>query len=97
MEIPRDIDKIIALVKNQFPEANVEQLKVKFPADDNGIWFFSIAGNLDDELQIESPFGQCPFLIETRRNNKRRNGKTVNQVVSIICEHLKTSSKQNEK
>lgn len=91
MENQRDIDKIIDLVKKEFPKANVEQLKVKFPADDDGIWYFWLSENPNDDIQIENSYRQCPFIVETTRSPGAQRGETVEQVVSIICEHLKTS------
>ena len=86
----RDIDEIIEAVKTKFPNVIVEQLKVSLPADDDGLWYFSFE-SLKDGIQIESPYGKCPFLIESHRNDERRNGNTVNEVVEIISEHLETS------
>ncbi|MDQ3711928.1 MAG: hypothetical protein M3388_06885 [Acidobacteriota bacterium] len=89
----RDIDKIIDLVKRKFPNTNIEQLKVKFPFDDDGVWYFGLPEDSDDVIQIENSFGKCPFLIETNRNDKRRIGKTIEEVSFIICEHLRTPLK----
>jgi len=33
-------------------------------ADDDGLWWFKIAGSKND-IQVESSSGNCPFLIET--------------------------------
>ena len=49
----KDIDLIIEKVRQVFPEIEVEQLKVKFPADDDGIWYFYLSKT--DWIQIESP------------------------------------------
>ncbi len=91
MKRQRDIDKIIELVEQSFPNVNVEQLKVKFPADDDGIWCFWLTENSDDDIQIENSYGQCQFILETNRSPEAKHGETVGQVVSIICEHLRTS------
>ena len=91
MENKRDIDVIIEAVKKEFPEVGVWQLEVKNPHDDNGIWYFWLGESTDDEIQVENSDGQCPFLIETYRNDERRWGSSVDKVVNIICEHLKTS------
>jgi len=95
MKVLSDIDKIIHSVKGEFPNVAVEQLKVKFPADDDGIWYFWLPENSDDDIQIENSYGQCPFIIETNRSPEAKHGATVEQVISIVCEHLKTS-KTNE-
>jgi hypothetical protein len=88
----RDIDAIIELVRENYPNVCVQQLKVKFPADDDGIWYFWNPENPNDEIQVENSFGQCPFIIETNRDATAVGGKTIEEVVSIICEHLRTSS-----
>ena len=91
MKTNRDIDEIIKAVKTKFPTAGIYQLKVTHPADDDGIWYFWLEENTDDEIQVENSYGQCPFLTETNRNNDRKWGNTVEETVNIICEHLKTS------
>ena len=93
MEDKRDIDKIIDSVRCEFPNAKIEQLKVKFPADDDGIWYFWLPENSADDIQIENSYGQCPFILETNRSPEVRHGETIEQVVSIVCEHLRTSLK----
>lgn len=91
----KDIDKIIAEVQKVFPNVNVWQLEVTHPTDDNGIWYFWLGDNTDDEIQVENSFGNCPFLIETFRNDERLYVNTIVETVAIICEHLKTSKYNN--
>lgn len=91
MQNKRDINKIIEAVKKQFPNVGVWQLEVKNPNDDNGIWYFWLGESTDDEIHVENSYGQCPFLLETYRNDERIWGSSVDEVVNIICEHLKTS------
>lgn len=90
MENKRDTDKIIEAVKTKFPNVTIEQLKVMHSADDNGLWYFSFE-KLKAEIQIESSFGKCLFLIESNRSDERVFGNSVDEVVNIICEHLRTS------
>jgi len=85
----RDVDRIIEAVRQAFPDAVVDQLKVTHPADDDGLWYFHLPENPKDDIQIESSYGNCPFLIENMRNDDRKNGETVEQVVSIICQYLR--------
>ena len=59
----RDIDQIIASVKEQIPNVQIEQLRVTHPADDDGLWWFRVPNR--SEVQVESSTGNCPFLIET--------------------------------
>ncbi len=83
MEEKRDIDKIIEAVKTQFPNIIVEQLKVTHPADDDGIWYFSFE-KLKDEIQIESSYGKCPFLVESVRNDERRSNNSIDEVGALF-------------
>jgi len=85
----RDVDRIIEGLRRVFPEIVVEQLKVTHPADDDGLWYFHLPENPKDEIQIESPYGSCPFLIENMRDDDRKNGESVERVVSIICEYFR--------
>jgi len=91
MENKRDINEIIETVKTKFPSVKVEQLKVTHPADDDGIWYFWLGSNTDDDIQVENSYGQCPFSLSTFRNSELRFGNTVEEVVNLICEHLRTS------
>jgi hypothetical protein len=59
----RDIDRIIASIKEQIPDVHVEQLQKTHPADDDGLWWFCVPGRKN--IQVESSTGNCPFLIET--------------------------------
>jgi hypothetical protein len=82
----RDIDLIIEKVKQRFPEVEVEQLKVKFPADDDGLWYFYMPEA--KWVQIESPYGMCPFIVETHRLTglNQRKANTVDEVAEMIIE-----------
>jgi hypothetical protein len=66
MHMHRDIDLVIARLRRAFPALAVEQLRMPHPGDDDGIWFFTYPG-VDDEVQLESPNGQAPFLVESNR------------------------------
>jgi len=80
----RDIDQIIKRLKAALPEVQVTQLQVGRPgADDDGLWFVKIPGK-NGEVQIESPQGDCPFLIESDLNAERFHGRTVDEVVSTV-------------
>ena len=82
----KDIDLIIEKVKERYPELEVEQLKTKFPADDDGLWYFYLPKAT--WIQIESPYGMCPFIIETDRQNalNARKADTIDEVVVMIVE-----------
>ena len=80
----RDIDHIIERLKAVIPDVQVTQLQVAHPgADDDGLWFIKIPGKAG-AVQIESPGGNCPFLIESDFNTERFHGQTVNEVVQIV-------------
>lgn len=90
MHSVRDIDEIIRRVKIAVPVAVVEQLRVSHPADDDGIWYFSLP-QVDNDIQIESPNGACPFLVETDelRSNTARKAETVDAAVEMIVDFLR--------
>jgi hypothetical protein len=85
----RDIDQIIAAVRQQIPEAIVSQLQKTHPADDNGIWYFGLPG-ASNALQIENSSGMCPFLVETdqQSSHQARTAQTVAQTVQMILAYL---------
>jgi hypothetical protein len=89
----RDVDRIIEGVRLKFPKVIVDQLKVTHPADDDGLWYFHLPENPEDEIQIESSYGNCPFLIENLRGDNRKSGESVEQVVSIIWEYFREGRK----
>lgn len=81
----RDIDQIIDCLKSAIPGASVAQLLVKHPgADDNGLWFITMPG-ITEEIQIESPAGMCPFLVESAFSSERFHGHSVSEVVEIVA------------
>ena len=80
----RDVDRIIERLNAEIPGVQVTQLPVAHPgADDEGLWFIKISGRLQ-EVQIESSYGRCPFLIESDFSDERLQGLTVDQVVSTV-------------
>ena len=82
--MPRDIDQIIERLTNEFPGIQVTQLQVSHPgADDDGLWFIRIPGR-DQEVQIESQHGSCPFLIESDFSTERLHGHSVDEVISAV-------------
>ena len=87
--IARDIDQIIAAVRQQIPEAIVWQLHKPHPADDNGIWYFGLP-EASNDVQIENSSGMCPFLVETdeRSSHQARTAQTVAETVQMIVAYL---------
>lgn len=82
--MPRDIDHIIEQLKTEIPGVQVTQVHVTHPsADDDGLWFIGIPGRAE-KVQIESSHGSCPFLIESDFGAERLQGRSVDEVVSIV-------------
>jgi elongation factor Tu len=91
----RDVDKIIAEIRRRFPQIWWKQLEVTHPgADDDGLWFFRLPSGTN-EVQIESPDGTCPFLVEHNASNERFTGDSVEAVVSKVVEWLQIEIPQD--
>jgi hypothetical protein len=77
----RDIEQVIQAITRICPTVTVRQLEVShLGADDDGLWFFTRPGS-NFEVQIESPNGMCPFLIESDEGDSRFNSNSVQGVV----------------
>ena len=89
VSITRDIDQIIAAVRQQIPEVIVWQLQKTHPADDDGIWYFGL-GEASNDVQIETSSGMCPFLVETdeQSSHQARTAQTVAETVQMIVAYL---------
>lgn len=84
----RDVDRIIELVRDICPAVDVKQLQVIHPeADDDGLWYFLQPAS-EFQVQIESPNGMCPFLVETDETDDRRTGRSVEETVEILTRLL---------
>lgn len=83
-----DVERIVPLVTAQLPNVQWEQLRVTFPADDDGLWYFDLPGSRNG-VQIESSSGMCPFLIEHSLSAERFHGTTVEEVAGKIVELLR--------
>ncbi len=82
--MPRDIDQIIERLKTEFQGVIVTPLQaVHLGADDAGLWFVKIPGRAE-EVQIESPHGGCPFLIESDFSDEKFHGHSVDEVISTV-------------
>lgn len=84
----RDVDQILAALRESIPELEVTQYQQSWPADDDGIWFFHVLAG-KNIVQIESPTGYCPFLIEDDVGKEARSGATVAGVVAQVLELLR--------
>jgi len=84
----RDIDQIIQSMMKTCPTVKVRQLEVSHPgADDDGIWFFKQSGS-EFEVQLESPEGMCPFLVETDENDVRLTANSTEEAVRTLVKLL---------
>lgn len=88
----RDIERVIKTITGVCPSLNVRQLHVSHPgADDNGLWFLRWPGSTF-EVQIESPNGMCPFLIETDENDARFTGSSTEDTIETLLRLLHLSN-----
>jgi hypothetical protein len=89
----RDIDQIIERVRQFVPGVQVQQLQVSHPdVDDDGLWFFSLSGTTKD-IQIESSFGVCPFIVEhcdMKSSSDAEIARTVDEAVEKVVAYLTT-------
>ena len=79
----RDIDEVMAQVRERDPEILVEQLRVKHAADDDGVWFFRKG---EREIQLESSAGNLPFVIENSDNATCAYAHTIDGAVNEIIQ-----------
>jgi hypothetical protein len=84
----RDIEAIIARLRQTHPDISATQLAVRHPgADDDGLWFFRHP-NTDVEVQLESSTGTCPFVLESSGSADRFTASTVEQSVALVVAGL---------
>jgi hypothetical protein len=80
-----ELDAIIRGVRAEIPDVTWEQVRVMHPADDDGLWFFRRDGI---DVQLESPGGMCPFVVEGNRPGQRVDGRSVDEVVDVLIRWL---------
>jgi hypothetical protein len=89
----RDIDQIIERVRRLVPDLRVQQLQVSHPGvDDDGLWFFSLPGIAKD-IQIESSYGMCPFIVEhsdMKSSTDAETGRSVEETVEKVVAYLRS-------
>jgi len=82
--VSRDIDQIIEEVKVRLPDVQVQQLSVSHPGvDDDGLWFFGLPG-IKKDIQIESSYGVCPFIIEHSNMKSSSDAETAHSVEEAV-------------
>lgn len=80
----RDIDSVIRHLRQSHPDLLAEQLRVSHPgADDDGLWFFRHPAS-SVEIQLESPTGNVPFLVENSASSERHSVDTVQAAVTCV-------------
>ena len=84
----RDIEAIADLLVSRMPGVTIQQLKVTHPgADDDGLWFVNHP-SARYEAQLESPTGQCPFLVESDGTPDAETAGTVDEAVAAVQRRL---------
>jgi len=83
----RDIETVIAILKRTYPSIAVQQLPVTHPgADDDGLWFFRHPA-MNAEVQLESPTGAAPFLVESD-NASASTARTAQEAAEMVAARL---------
>ncbi len=89
--VGRDIDRIIERVKHLVPDVQVQQLPVSHPGvDDDGLWFFGVPG-IQKDIQIESSYGVCPFIVEhsdMKSSSEAETAHSVEEAVEKVVAYL---------
>ncbi len=89
----RDIDQIIQRVKERLPSVTVRQHWVRNPSvDDDGVWWFSLP-NAKKDIQIESSFGMCPFMVEhddMAQTSEAQSARSIEEAVDLVVSYLIT-------
>ncbi len=86
----RDIDRIIAAARELLPDLVVEQHQQSWPGDDDGLWFFSLHGIAKD-IQLESPSGMCPFIVEhgdMKSSTDAQTARSVEEAAEKVVAYL---------
>ena len=82
-----DLEEVIRCVQARLPSMNWQQLTVRWPADDDGIWFFWLP-DLPGEVSIESSYGVCPFLVESDKHDERLTVSSAEETADTIIRWL---------
>jgi hypothetical protein len=86
--VTTQIAQVLGSLLISAPGVSVSRLVVKFPADDDNLWFIRQHQG-GPELQIEcGPDGRPPFVIESDRHDARHTAATVADALDVIREWL---------
>jgi hypothetical protein len=88
----RDVNKVVRVLLARYPDLKVQQLEVKHPFDDEGLWFFTHP-SIPFQVQVETPTGNAPFLVETTEHNERYACASVRDLLGVLT-HLLHLSEQ---
>ncbi|MDQ3641346.1 MAG: hypothetical protein M3450_07760, partial [Actinomycetota bacterium] len=81
------VETVFALLRQCLPSVSIVRLAVKYPADDDNLWFIRADGRR--EVQIGShPGGRPPFLIEGDLPDQRHETSEVAEAVDSIVAWL---------
>lgn len=89
----RDIDQVASALRRRFSELLVEQRPGAYAAIDESIWFINLPPT-SIEIQLESPTGNCPFLVESNLNPERLSAATIGEAINMVSSML---AEQTEK
>jgi hypothetical protein len=91
----RDIDEILAALRESIPQLQVTQHQQSWPGDDDGLWFFSIAKSRK-HIQVESSWGQCPFIVEHSDMLSSSEAIIANSIQEVVQEVVSYLSRLEE-
>ena len=83
----RDIDQVITALQRRHPDLNVKQPPAAPAPDDAGIWFIKHPST-SVEVQLKSPNGNCPFLIESSLNPERLHAASIGEAINMVSTML---------
>jgi hypothetical protein len=84
---PITIERLFDELRARLPDVEIERVKVKWPADDDNLWYIRSGG--DSEVQIGCrPEGRGPFLIEGDDPRQRVEAAHADEAVDAILEWL---------
>jgi hypothetical protein len=90
--VDRDIDRVMLLVRSHLPSVSIIQWHKKHPGDDDGVWWFRLPG-VKRDIQLESSFGACPFVVEhddMQSTAEQWRAATVEEAVDAVVAYLKS-------
>jgi len=89
-EAAPSVETVFAALRQRLPSVTIERLQVKYPADDNNLWF--IRADASPEVQVGTyPDGLSPFLIEGDSPGQRRETSDVGEALDLILAWLSPS------